>query len=191
MAELLGLIPAGLNIASTIVQFAIAIRDGKLSDNRDARKFADYLERLVEALQNLGCLREDADDRITRTFRSEVMSKERRGWATLHKINVTLVPLDNRDKQRRKKVFMNFLTGNAGREVDEANGILVQHILEVKECHRDLNHALVDINRTDSLTNISAITLSQFTSTSTLQQPKFWPLIEDLISGPAADAFQP
>ena len=175
MSDLLAQISSGLDLATTIGELAKGIRRGKASEKKEAREFADHLERLLDALRGLGRLREDTDGRITPTLRVDVMNAERRGWTMLHKIEATIVPLEH-SGHRRKKVLKNFFMGGAGRQVVETNEIMKRQVREVENCKHNIdNHirAYHVCNPSASCPNLPA------TSTRQLQRPPFWPLNSD------------
>ena len=169
MSDLLDQISSGLELAKTVGEFAKGIRQGKLSEKKEAREFADHLEKLLDALRGLGRLREDADGRITPTLRIDVMNTERRSWAMLHKIDATIVPLEDSGHQR-KKVLKDFFMRSNGRRVDEANEIMKKQIREVENCKQKIDNHIATYhvyNRSQSWPNPPA---------TTLQRPPFWPI---------------
>ena len=170
MSDLLGQIASGLDLVTTIGEFVNGIRQGKVSENREAREFANQLERLLIALRRLGCAREEADGQLTPRLRVEAMATERRSWAMLHKIDATIVPLAQSGK-RRKKMLKNFFLGSAGRQVVTTNNIIKSHIMEANKCRNDIEYCIRDYNaRNPSLSYLNPPAVSE------AQQPRFRPL---------------
>lgn len=168
MSDLLDLICSGLDLATTIGEFANGIRRSKVSGNKEASEFADLLERLIDGLRGLGRLREDADGQITPTLRIDVMNTEHRGWTMLHNIEATIVPMEGSGNRRRNRLKA-FFMGSAGRQVVNSNENMRRQIREVE----NYKHKIDSHIRAYHVCNC-ATSYSNPPATSTLQRSSFW-----------------
>lgn len=180
MAEVLGLVVSGIDLATTIGEFAKNIRDGKFCERREAREFADNLEKLLDRVEDLGRLREDADGHLSPALRVQVMRTERHGWAMLHKIETTIVPLED-PGNRRKKVLKDFFTGRNGRQIAENNNVVKGQITKITRCRQ----LIIEDNNVRAQTyrvNQTYYLLPHYTkpqAMATTQQPLFRPITSD------------
>ena len=121
-----------VNIFVQLHRFIKHVRELKFTHSDTATKFIMSFEDILEGLERLSELRDEAKYLLHENYRHEIMRREIQAWSVVHSIADTVVPLVQ-PNTKHQSLLVTFLEGSETRKMTSALEILVKQLKSVQD----------------------------------------------------------
>ena len=113
--------PITISLTVTILvqlrRFIKHVRDLQLARSKTASDFIRSFEDLLNSLEHLGMLRDEAKYLLHENYRHEIMRREIQAWGVVHSIGDTVMPLIE-PNAKHQSLLVTFLEGSETRKIE-------------------------------------------------------------------------